>query len=71
MNIYEHFFHKENDWKDLDFFLCKRMSELVKLRNHLILDSYISEYEGQGALSDCKRCSLRAEGGRWCSVNTV
>ena len=21
MNIYEHFFHKENDWKDLDFFL--------------------------------------------------
>ena len=63
MNIYEHFFHKENDWKDLDFFLRKRMSELVELRNHLILDSYISEYEGQGALSDCKRCSLRAEGG--------
>ena len=64
MNTYEHFFHKENDWKDLDFFLRKRMSELVELRNHLILDSYISEYEGQGALSDCKRrCSLRTEGG--------
>ena len=47
MNIYEHFFHKENDWKDLDFFLRKRMSELVELRNHLILDSYISEYESK------------------------
>ena len=47
MNIYEHFFYKENDWKNLDFCLRKRMSELVELRNHLILDSYISEYESK------------------------
>ena len=54
MNIYEYFFRKENDWKDLDHFLRKRMSELVTLRNHLIFDSYISEYESKYVVPDMK-----------------
>lgn len=52
MNIYKIFFDKGLEWRELDYFLHKRMSDLVAIRNHLIVDSYIAEYEKNYVLPD-------------------
>ena len=47
MFIYSHFFNESDKYKNLEYFLTRRAEELIKIRNGLFTDSYITRFEGQ------------------------
>ncbi|SNU08208.1 hypothetical protein SAMN06297422_11647 [Lachnospiraceae bacterium] len=54
LDIFSIYFNIDMEWRNLDYYLGKRMSELVSIRNEYITNSYISEFESKYVIPDMK-----------------